>query len=179
MSFNEEQFGKFYFNGDKKLITPENPFSAELEKQKLEKEAEEANKLLIQLAQEKQKELDEKINNLEMIPIFNKVILLPYPTNPYKKIMDGHIFVDYSGDFLNPESGERDTLKELVGCAKIIEVGPECKYLKVGDDVYYDTRTVYPVPFMSLGYRLTTEPQILCILNEGLKARFETIKTNK
>ena len=102
----------------------------------------------------------------------NKIILQPYPVNPYRKVVEGSLIVDYTGAFKNPDSGEDDKLQELVGCAKIIEVGPKCKYLKPGDDVYYDTRTEYPVPFMSMGYRLTSEPQILCVLNEKLKERF-------
>jgi hypothetical protein len=108
-----------------------------------------------------------------MLPMFNKVILLPYPNNPYKKSIEGSIIVEYNGDFMNPDSGEKDKLQELVGCAKVIEVGPEVKYVKAGDDIYYDPRTCYPVPFMSLGYKLTTEPQILCVLNENLKERFK------
>lgn len=102
----------------------------------------------------------------------NKIIILPYPENPYKKVIEGNIIVEYDGSFMNPDSGQKDKMQTLVGCAKVIEVGPECKYLKPEDDVYYDTRTTYPVPFMSLGYQLTTEPQILCVLNSNLKERF-------
>lgn len=157
---------------DKKLILPEDLLQRDIEKFRLEKEAEEAQQMLLDLEKAKQQELDEKLQTLEILPTANRVILLPYPRNPYRKIMDGNIIVEYNGDFLNPDSGERDTLKELVSCAKVIEVGPETKQVKVGDDVYYDGRTTYPVPFLSLGYVLTSEPQLLCILNEGLKARF-------
>jgi hypothetical protein len=177
MSFSEEQRGKYFMGGKKEnytnLILPENPFTKELESQKDEQAAKEARDLFIKLEQEKQEELNSKLETLEMLPMFNKVILLPYPNNPYRKTVQGSIIVDFNGDFLNPESGEKDKLQELVACAKIIEVGPECKYLKPGDDIYYDPRTCYPVPFMSLGYRLTSEPQILCVLNESLKERFK------
>ena len=155
------------------LILPENPFSKELEIQKDEQAAKEARDLFLQLQREKQNELNEKLQTLEMLPMFNKVVLLPYPTNPYKKVVEGSIIVEYNGDFMNPDSGEKDKLQELVGCAKVIEVGPECKYLKPGDDIYYDPRTCYPVHFMSLGYKLTSESQILCVLNESLKERFK------
>ena len=56
---------------------------------------------------------------------------------------------DYTGEFLNPDSGENDKLKELVACAKVIEVGPDCKYLNINDDVFYDTRSVYPALLLS------------------------------
>ena len=137
-----------------------------------EKAAEEIRKALFEAEQNKQAEINKKLETLEMLPMMNKIILQPYPVNPYRKVVEGSLIVDYTGAFKNPDSGEEDKLQELVGCAKIIEVGPECKYLKPGDDVYYDTRTVYPVPFMSMGYRLTSEPQILCVLNEKLKERF-------
>ena len=142
------------------------------ERLKEEKAAEEIKKALFEAEKNKQAEINKKLETLEMLPMMNKIILQPYPVNPYRKVVEGSLIVDYTGAFKNPDSGEDDKLQELVGCAKVIEVGPECKYLKPGDDVYYDTRTVYPVPFMSMGYRLTSEPQILCVLNEKLKERF-------
>jgi hypothetical protein len=129
--------------------------------------------MYFELQSQKQKELEERLETLEIVPMGAKVILLPYPRNPYKKVIEGKIIVEYNGEFNNPDSGERDALKEMVGCAKVIEVGPECKYVKAGDDIYYDTRTCYPLPFMTLGYIMTTEPQILAIINEGLKIRFK------
>ena len=177
MSFREEQAGKFFMGGSSKnydgLILPQNPFTKELENKKDEDAAKEARDLFLKLQKEKQEELNAKLQTLEMLPTFNKIILLPYPTNPYKKVVEGNIIVEYNGDFMNPDSGEKDKLQELVGCAKVIEVGPEVKYIKPGDDIYYDPRTCYPVPFMSLGYKLTSEPQILCVLNESLKERFK------
>lgn len=177
MSKREELNGKFFMGGEsqnyQKLIVPQNPFTKELENKKDEDAAREAKELFLQLQKEKQDELNSKLQTLEMLPMLNKVILLPYPTNPYKKFVEGSIIVEYTGSFMNPDSGEKDQLQELVACAKVIEVGPECKYLQPGDDVYYDPRTCYPVPFMSLGYRLTSEPQILCVLNERLKERFK------
>jgi len=157
----------------KGLILPENALEKEFEKARDEKEAAEGRALLLELEKQKQEELNSKLEKLEMLPLGDKVILLPYPVNPYKKTLQGSIIVDYNGEFLNPDSGEKDKMKELVGCAKVIEIGPTCKYLKAGDDVYYLPNTVFPLPFMSLGYKLTTEPQILCVLNESLKERFK------
>lgn len=177
MSFREEQNGKFFMGGSqqnyKGLILPGNPLKEEFEKAKDEKEAEEGRNLLLELQKQKQEELNAKLEKLEMLPLGNKVIILPYPVNPYKKVLQGSIIVDYNGEFMNPDSGEKDKLQELVACAKVIEVGPTCEYLQAGDDVYYMPNTAYPLPFMSLGYKLTTEPQILCVLNESLKERFK------
>ena len=172
MSFKEEQNGKFIFP-HKELIKPENSFEKELKQMRTEKDSEELQKKLLEAEKQTQKELEQKIENgLELLPLGNKLVMLPYPRNPYRKIIDGSIIVEYNGEFWNPDSGENDTMKELVACAKIIEVGPDCKYLKVGDDVFYDTRTTYPIPFMKQGYILTSEPQILCVMNNKLKERF-------
>ena len=170
MSFKEEQMGKYFMSNRSNLEVPTIKDAAERLRE--EKAAEEIRKALFEAEQNKQAEINKKLETLEMLPMMNKIILQPYPVNPYRKVVEGSLIVDYTGAFKNPDSGEDDKLQELVGCAKIIEVGPECKYLKPGDDVYYDTRTVYPVPFMSMGYRLTSEPQILCVLNEKLKERF-------
>jgi len=178
MSEAEKNGGKFYMGGNNKdnytkLILPTNPLEKEFEQARLEKESNEARELLLQLEREKQEELDKKLAKLEMIPIGNKIIILPYPRNPYKKILQGSIIIDYNGEFKNPDSGEQDKQKEFVSCAKIIEIGPDCKHLKVDDDIYYLPNTAFPIPFLSLGYQLTTEPQVLCVLNEGLKERFK------
>lgn len=157
------------------IILPENSIEKQFEEYRLERDAKELNELYIELQKQKQKELDEKMERLELLPMLNKIILLPYPSNPYKKVMHGSIIVEYDGSFKNPDSGEPDKLKELVGCAKVIEIGPDTKYVKVGDDIFYDTRTCYPVPFLGLGYLTTSEQQVLCIINEGLKERFNMI----
>lgn len=170
MSFREEQMGKYFMSNRSNLEVPTIADAAERLKQ--EKAEEEIKKALFEAERNKQAEINKKLESLEMLPMLNKIILQPYPVNPYRKVVEGSLIVDYTGSFKNPDSGEDDKLQELIGCAKVIEVGPECKYLKPGDDVYYDTRTVYPVPFMSMGYRLTSEAQILCVLNEKLKERF-------
>ncbi len=168
-----ESAGKFYMSKNQKLFVPENPFLSDVQRMKEEQEVEEMNKKLIELDKIKQEEINKKLETLEIVPMGNKVIIMPYPQNPYRKIIEGSIIVDYQGEFRNPDTGEWDKQKELISCGKIIEVGPECKYTQPGDDVYYDSRTVYPVPFMHMGHQLTSEPQILCVINEKLKERFK------
>ena len=144
-------------------------------KREEEKVQEEASALLIKLEQEKQLELEAKLEKLELMPIGSKVILLPYPNNPYKKtITKSGLFVDYDGSFMNPDSGEKDNMKQGIKCAKVIEVGPDCKMVRAGDDVFYESRAIAPIPFFSLGYEILVEGNIFCILNEGLKARLNT-----
>ena len=168
---------KFIMN--KNIIVPaENDILIQAKRQREEKEKEEAAKLLIELAKEKQNELEKKLPNLELMPVGYNIIILPYPHNPYKKIItQGGIIVDgYEGQFKNPDSGENDHLKLGIGTAKVIEVGPLCKYVNKGDDIFYDTRVVKPIPFLDLGYQLSTEQNIIAIINEGLTERFKNIE---
>lgn len=154
------------------LFVPENPFTSDLNRMKEEKKAKEAAEALLAAEKAKQEEINERLQKLEMLPMLDKIVILPYPVNPYRKVMEGSIIVEYTGTFNNPDSGEEDKLDKLVGCAKVIEVGPTTKHIKVGDDVYYDTRTVAPLPFMSMGYKILSELSVLAVLNEGLKDRF-------
>lgn len=143
-------------------------------KREEEKKAKEATEMLIELEKKKQSELEAKLEKLEMLPIGSKVVILPYPSNPYKKtISKGGILIDYDGSFKNPDTGEQDKLKQGIQCAKVIEVGPECKIVRPGDDVFYESRACAVIPFFSLGYEILVEGNIFCILNEGLKARLK------
>ena len=175
MSKKEELFGKYNMQPNPTIILPENQILADAQRLREEKEREPINQKLIELDKDKQRSIEEKLKTLELIPNGNKIIVLPYPTNPYKKIMQGSIYLGNNGDFKNPDSGEMDRLEESIICGKVIELGPDCKFGEIGDDVFYDKRTVYPVPFMSSGFVLTSEPQILVWINENLKARFKMI----
>jgi hypothetical protein len=170
MANSIERTGKFYY-GDKKAdesLLLEN----QIKKRDEEKVIKEAGAILLEQEIAKQKELEARLDTLEMIPSGNKLIILPYPTNPYRKVVSkGGIFVDYDGSFNNPDTGEKDKLEVGVKCGKVIEVGPDCKWAAVGDDVFYESRVTVKLPFFSLGYEITNEPNIHTFLNEDLKAR--------
>ena len=160
------------WNMGENLIIPTNPIAVEAEKLRKEKEAKEVAEKLKEIHLAKQKEIEERLEGLELIPNGNRLVLMPYPRNPYVKVMtESGIFIEPNGTYFNTDTGEFDEADELVACAKVIEVGPEVKYVKIGDDVYYDSRTAYPLPFMNLGYKVTSEPQIVAIINNELKIR--------
>lgn len=97
------------FMGDhgSKLIVPENPIEKQAKKLKEEKDAEKAKELLLEAKKAKQKEINEKLKELEMLPVGNKVLISPYPENPYKKVIEGNIIVDFDESiFKNPDTGE-------------------------------------------------------------------------
>ena len=157
-----------------KLILPKNDIEIMAEQMRDEKEAKSTFERLFEIEKAKQEEIDAKIEKLELIPMRANVLILPYPSNPYRKIIDKETGIYFAENkyYKNPDTGEMDEQKLGIGCAKVVEVGPECKYVAIGDDIYYDTRTVVPIPFYGNPYKLLTEPQILCVLNENLKERF-------
>lgn len=170
MSLKEEMSGKYgMYTGKSGIILPENQLQYEIDKAKKEKEEEDALALLRELDDIKQKEIEDSISELELLPEGNKIIILPYPTNPYKKIKQGSIYLGNNGSFKNPDSGEMDTLQEFVTCAKIIEVGPDCKKAKIGNDLFFIKNSAVPLPFMSLGYLVVNEPNVVAYIGKGLK----------
>ena len=163
-------------NSGRTIIIPHNGIEEAVKKQKEEKELEEAGKVLVELQKAKQEEILSKLETLEMLPVGVNLIILPYPENPYKKFIEGNIIVDTSSIFLNPDTGEMDKNELLVKAAKVIEVGPDCKYVRPGDDVFYPTRVTSPIPFMSMGYLLINEPNIVTFIGQNLKERIKNGK---
>lgn len=175
MSLREEQLGKFYMGNRKdNFVVPENPFTKDLEKLKDEKAIEEAGKLLLAAEQQKQKELEERLDRLELMPLGQRLIIEPYPSNPYRKLVEGSILVSYAETFKNPDSGEYDKMAAGVICAKVIEVGPECQWVRPGDDIFCQNGVLTVVPFFSSGYKTLAEAQILAVIGEKLKERFKS-----
>lgn len=108
----------------------------------------------------------------EIMPLYNNVILRPYSENPYVEMQseDGLLLTD--DQFDSQDSGETEKRDLLIGCGQVIEIGPECKYLQIGDDVFYNTVTVRPVPFQRQGFLLCSEQSILAVMNDDLTGRF-------
>lgn len=174
MANSIERTGKFYAGDRKNLINDDDLLlDNAIEKRNRQKEEDEVRALLLEAKQNKQKELIEKMATLEILPHGNRVFMLPYPSNPYRKVISENGILIPDGDFFNPDKGEFDKLDQNVMCAKVMEIGRDCTSVKVGDDIYYDKRSTWPIPFLGLGYISTSEPQILAILGEGLKQRFK------
>lgn len=108
----------------------------------------------------------------EIMPLFNNVIIKPYKENPYVNLTSEQGLILNNGEFDNSDSGEHEQLDLKIACAEVIEVGPECKYLHAGDDVYFNTFSARPVPFMRQGFFLCNEMNILTVMNNDLNERF-------
>jgi co-chaperonin GroES (HSP10) len=109
----------------------------------------------------------------EIMPLFNNVILRPYSENPYVETVTKTGLIYNDGDFDNSDSGEHEQMDLQIKCAEVVEVGPECKYTKVGDDVYFNVFSARPVPFQRQGFILCNELNILSIMNDNLDERFK------
>jgi hypothetical protein len=49
-----------------------------------------------------------------------------------------------------------------IWCCNVIAVGDECKYVKVGEDVYINYTMSAPLPVGDYGYRSINETNIIC-----------------
>lgn len=152
-----------------------NKFNDELEQYSTK--LEENNKTL----EEAQSQVAYDINKVEIKPMYQRVILKPFKVNPFQKMeVKGGIIVDAGGYTphaeLNPMTGKYEEQKQLIVTGCVIEVGPEVKYLKEGDVVYYRVDTSVPVPFLKQGLVSVSETQIIAVVAESLTERFNNVK---
>ena len=90
------------------------------------------------------------------------VIFTKYPRNPYRKYKSGAgLIMDVDSYHVN-SSGEMEQDELGVVCCKVVSVGPECKYVKEGDDIYIRNIGAAPVPFDYRGYWAISEQNVIC-----------------
>ena len=127
-----------------------------------------------------QNEVQYDIEKAELKPMFSRIIVKPLAHNPFQKVqMQGSLIVDAGGYTphaeLNPVSGQYEEQREFIVTGCVVEVGPEAKYLKEGDVIYYRRDTVVPVPFFKQGLVSLAENQVIAVVNEGLTERFNNV----
>ena len=92
---------------------------------------------------------------VDIIPINNNVLIEPYIRNPYRNIettASGLIVgIESSKTYKSNETGEIQQNTEVIKCGKVLAVGPLCKNVEVGDDVFYTTYSEGKVPFRKKG----------------------------
>lgn len=107
----------------------------------------------------------------QILPIGRNIIIQPYKKNPYLQTeTEGGVILS-DGDFLNPDSGEVDKLKQDFLCAEVLEVGEETKFVKVGDDIIFNINVALPIPFMNHGFLLITEGNVMAVINDNFDGR--------
>lgn len=68
--------------------------------------------------------------------------------NPFKKKVTKSGILLAGGDYtMSEETGMMEKLDQIVKFGIVTLVGPDAKVVKVGDGVYYDQRTLRPIPF--------------------------------
>ncbi len=130
---------------------------------------------------EARSEIDYDINLAEIKPMFSRVLIKPFKQNPFQRMeVKSGIIVDAGGysphTELNPMTGKYEEQKEFIVTGCVVEVGPDVKYVKESDVVYYRVDTAVPVPFFKQGLVSVAENQLIAVVNEGLQKRFEKIK---
>ena len=120
------------------------------------------------------------LEGLEFVPNGSRIIIKQYAKNPYMRVetSDSGLIISGLSTFIDPyhksqESGEMEKDEQGIVVGQVIEVGPECKYAKIGDDVFYlgISAAVTPFPFFDQGFSIIPEQNILVFINEQLKAR--------
>lgn len=159
------------------LVQRERSIKYNNEVEKLQEKMEAGNKSV----EESQESLGYDINKAEMKPMFNRVLIKPFKQNPFQKmVVKNGLIVDTGGynphTQFNQQTGRYEEQDQFIVTGCVIEVGPETKYLKEGDVVYYRKDTAIPVPFFKQGLVSLAESQIIAVVNEGLQDRFNSIK---
>lgn len=96
------------------------------------------------------------------------VIFTKYERNPYRKssksksglILDtGYDAHEYE---FSHETGQMERNDLGIICCNVVAVGPECKYVKPGEDIYLRNVGIAPVPFGGQDYWAISEQNIIC-----------------
>lgn len=96
------------------------------------------------------------------------VIFTKYERNPYRKSSKSKsgIILDTGYDAheyeFSHETGQMERNDLGVICCNVVAVGPECKYVKPGEDIYLRNVGIAPVPFDGRDYWAISEQNIIC-----------------
>ena len=131
--------------------------------------------------EESQNKVEYDISKAEIKPMFSRILVQPFKVNPFQKMkIENGLIIDTGGytphTQLNEQTGRYEEQKQFIVTGCVIEVGPEVKYLKEGDVIFYRVDTAVPVPFFKQGFISLAENQIIAVVNEGLQDRFNIIK---
>ena len=107
-------------------------------------------------------------NKTKIVPCNTNVIIEFYEENPYRAMQTTEngliVGVESTHRFKSNETGEMEDSEEYIACAKVIAVGPDCKNVKVGDDIFAAKHLGTVIPYKKLGYRAINEQNIICII---------------
>ena len=126
--------------------------------------------------------VNENIDNIEIMPIGNYVLVKQFEDNPFQRIVRDNtsgLILDLGGakpEYKNTDNGQIEEEESFIKVGVVQEVGPECKYLQSGDTIMYTKPSAVPVPFYKQGLILVNETRALVTINSGLTERFTKLK---
>lgn len=123
------------------------------------------------------KEVTRDLKDLQIKPLSNYVIVKPYNENPFQQIKrsDSGIITDLGGmtpTYKSNETGEWEEEDLMIKTGVIMEVGPDCKYAKVGDSTFWTIASEVMLPFFRQGFFVVNETRLLALINSDLDTRF-------
>ena len=122
-------------------------------------------------------EISKNAEKIEIMPIGNYVLAKPFSENPFQRIVKkGNIIIDTGGlapEYKNTDNGEWEEEEQFIKVLVVVEVGPECKWVKPEDVIFATKPSLVPVPFYKQNLQLVCENRVLSIVNEGLSERFK------
>lgn len=125
-----------------------------------------------------QKDLKYDLDKAEICAIYSRILVKPLAKNPFQKIemtKSGLIINDTALNLhreVNPNTGRVEEQDQFIIVGVVQDAGPECRYLKPDDVIYYRKDTALPVPFFGSGLQTISENQVIAVVNEGLSERF-------
>jgi len=127
--------------------------------------------------QEAADEYAKNLNEVQIMPIGNYVIVRPFTENPFQKVTvsSSGLITDLGGmipEYKNSDSGEYEEAEQVIKVGVVIEAGPECKWLKSGDTIMWTIMSEVVIPFYNFGFRLVNETRAICVINDDLNERF-------
>ena len=126
--------------------------------------------------------INENVENIEIMPLNTYVLVKQFEENPFQRIVKDAktgIILDTGGlapQYKNTDNGRIEEEEQFIKVGVVQEVGPECRYLKPGDAVFYPKPSAVPVPFYKQNLIQVNETRILAVVNDKLTERFNEIK---
>ena len=124
-------------------------------------------------------ELVSDMNQLEICPVYDNILIKQYDTNPFQQIKRDEksgLIIDTGGllpEYKAKEDGQQHEEEEIIKVGVVIEAGPDCKYIKNGDVVFYLKNSALPIPFYKLGFYKINEHNVQAVVNSDLTKRFK------
>lgn len=126
--------------------------------------------------------INENVQTIEIMPLQSYVLVKQFEENPFQRIVKDSksgLIIDTGGlapEYKNTDNGQIEEEEQFIKVGVVQEVGPECKYLKPGDAVFYPKNASIPVPFYKQKLIQVNETRVLAAVNEGLTERFNNVK---